>query len=269
VPAALKLKEEYGDDLQIIFAESQNSGLEKSIDLALKNEWLVHDVIWSSDYVFSIPGNGLPKFALLDAQGKVVLQGRSSDLKKKMETEIERMVKESGAGPADAPKAVAKIYSDLGKGNYSKAMTAAVKLKAKPGSKDTELVVSSTEAAIKGINGRLDSHLARADWMLQNGYPLRALDLTKSLVKGVKGNDEMTAKVDSSLAKFEEEGVVAQLSAAKDLAKLESKLFEDGKSEKIAAKLADFARENVGTPIGDRAGKLAAIASGKGLMAAY
>jgi hypothetical protein len=263
VPAALKLKEEYGDDLQVIFAESQNSGYEKSIADALKYGWLTHDVIWSSDYLFSTGSKGLPSFALLDAEGRVVLKGSSSDLKGKMEDEIERMVQELKAGPADMPKAVAKIYSELNKGGHAKALIAAEKLKAKPGSKDTEMVLSATESAIANIHANLDSQLARADWLLQNGYPTQAKELVSNLLKGVKDNADMTAKVEASLAKFEGEEIAAQLAADKDLSKLQNKLFADKNGEKVSDKLLKLAEENASNPIGKRARILAGVASGK------
>jgi hypothetical protein len=267
VPAALKLKEEYGDDLQIIFAESQNSGYENSVRFALKTGWLEHDVIWSSDYIFSTGSRGLPSFALLDANGTVVLKGSSTSLKGKMEDEIERMVKEAGSGPAGIPKSVSKIYAELGKGSYAKAMTAANKLKAKPGSKDADMVVSATEASMVAITAGFHAELARADWLLNNGYPIRAQVLVKGLVKGVKGNADMTAKLEPYLTKFDGDAMKAQLSAAKSLAKLESKMYADKNGEKVAEKLVKLANENASNPIGKRASILAKVAGGTGLVA--
>lgn len=267
MPAALKLKEEYGDDLQVVFVESQNSGYEKSIADALKYGWLTHDVVWSSDYVFSTGSKGLPSFALLDAEGCVVLKGSSSDLKGKMEDEIARMVQELKSGPPDMPKSVVKIYSELNKSGHAKALIAAEKLKAKPGSKDTEMVLTATESAITNIHANLDGQLARADWLLENGYPSQAQELVKGLLKGVKGNVDMTAKVEASLAKFMGEEIVAQLAADKDLSKLQNKMFADKNGEKVSKKLLKMAEENSSNPIGKRARILAGVAGEKVVLA--
>lgn len=267
MPAALKLKEEYGDDLQIIFVESQGSGYENSVRFALKTGWLEHDVIWSSDYIFSTGSGGLPNFALLDANGTVVLKGFSNSLKGKMEDEIERMVKEAGAGPAGVPKSVGKIYAELGKGGYAKAMTAANKLKAKPGSKNADLVLSATDTAMVTITASLDAELTRADWLLNNGYPIRAQGLVKGLAKGVKGNADMIAKLEPYLTKFDGDAMKAQLSAAKTLAKLESKMYADKNGEKVADKLVKLANANASNGIGKRASALAKVAGGTGLIA--
>ncbi|MCP4770759.1 MAG: hypothetical protein GY879_05045 [Planctomycetes bacterium] len=254
------MKEEYGDDLQIIFVHAQRATFEQSVNFALEREWLQHDVIWTSDYIFSTGGGGLPSFALLDAQGQVILKGSSNSLKGKMEDEIERMVRESGNGPADVPSSVAKVYKELGKGNHAKALVLAEKLKVKPGSKDTAVVLAATEAAITNIHDDLDGQLKRADWLLENGYPIRAEDLVKGLVKGVKGNDTMTTKVKGGLAKFVGEEVEAQLAADKSLTKLANKMFSDGSGEKVGDKIVDIANENISNPIGKRAVMLARVA---------
>jgi hypothetical protein len=260
VPAALKMKEEYGDDLQIIFVHAQAATFEQSVDFALKREWLQHDVIWTSHRIFNTGGGGLPSFALLDGQGQVILKGSSNSLKGKMEDEIERMVKESGDGPSDVPKPVGKIYKELGKGNHAKALVLAEKLKAKPGSKDTTVVLAATEAAITNITADLDGQLKRADWLLENGYPIQAQEIVQGLVKGVKGNEAMSTKVDDGLAKFTSEEVQAQLAADKTLTKLQSKMFSDGSGEKVGDKIVEVANENATNPIGKRAVILARIA---------
>ena len=254
------MKEEYGDDLQVIFVHAQAATFEQSIDFALKREWLKHDVIWTSDYIFSTGGRGLPAFALLDAEGKVVLKGISTSLKGKMEDEVERMVKESSAGPSDVPKPVGKIYKELGKGNHAKALILAEKLKAKPGSKDTTVVLAATEAAITNITADLNSQLKRADWLLDNGYPIQAQEIVQGLVAGVKGNEAMTTKVNDGLAKFTSEEVQAQLAADKALTKLQNKMFSDGNGEKVGDKIVELANENATNPIGKRAVILARIA---------
>ncbi|MDE0896525.1 MAG: hypothetical protein OSB10_08065, partial [Planctomycetota bacterium] len=80
MPAAIKLQEEYGDAIQVIFVESQNSGFGKSIGMATKSGWLGNQAIWTNQYLFSTGSKGLPAFALLDGEGKVVLKGSSNSM---------------------------------------------------------------------------------------------------------------------------------------------------------------------------------------------
>ncbi len=260
MPAAVKLQKEYGDDLQVIFVESQNSGYDKSIGMAAKYGWLGNQAIWTSDYLFSIDSKGLPSFALLDAEGKVVLKGMSSSLHSKMVETIESLVKQRNAAPEDVPSKVAKVYSELAKGNFAKAHTTAQKVLAKPGSKDTDAVVAAAEASLQATQSRLDGELARAQWFLENGYPLRAKEMVGKLVKGTKGNPEMAQKVTALQTELASEKYKADFSAAKSLAKLESALYENGGSDKLVKKLQDFVAKYGASPVAKRAEQLVEVA---------
>jgi hypothetical protein len=261
VPAAIKLQEEYGDAIQVVLVHSQKATPEQAVNFALKAKWLGNQAIWTSDYLFSSGGNGLPAFALLDAEGKVVLKGNSNSLKGKIEDELERMLKEASGAPEGTPKAVAKAYAEMAKGNLAKAVAAAEKAKAKPGSKEPDAVIEAAEAALIAVQANLDSQLARSTWMLENGYPLDAEAKLKTLGKSVKGHEAMTAKVLELQGKLEAEEMKEILKAAKDLAKIEAKLYDSPKDEKAQKKLAEFASENAGNPVGKRASKLVEVAS--------
>jgi len=261
VPAAIKLQEEYGDAIQVILVHAQNATAEQAVNYAMMRKWLGNQAIWTSDYPFSTGSGGLPSFALLDASGRVILKGNSASMHSQIEDEIERMVKEGGAAPEGTPKAVAKVYAELAKGNLAKASAAAEKAKAKPGSKDPESVVAAAEAALAAVNAKLDGDLARGQWMLDNGYPLEAEAKFKVLGKAVKGDSAMSAKVEEALAKLDGESLKPLVSAAKELAKLEANLYGDPKNDKAKAKLADFAQEQSSNAVGKRASKLVDVAT--------
>jgi len=261
VPAAIKLQEEYGDAIQVVLVHSQNATPEQAVNVALKAKWLGNQAIWTSDYLFSSGGNGLPAFALLDADGKVVLKGNSNSMKGKIEEELERMLKEANGAPEGTPKAVAKAYTEMAKGNLAKAVAAAEKAKAKPGSKEPQAVIDAADAALLAVQANLESQLARSTWMLENGYPLDAEAKLKSLTKSVKGHETMAAQVAAVQAKLEAEEMQEIIKAAEALAKIESKLYDSPKDEKAKKKLAEFASENADNPVGKRASKLVEVAS--------
>lgn len=260
MPAAVKLQEEYGDDLQVIFVESQSSGYERSLGMAVKSGWLGNEAIWTNQYLFSTGGGGLPSFALLDAEGKVVLKGSSSSLHGAMVDEIERLIKANAEAPEGIPSKVAKVYGEIKKGNYAKAKVGAGKVLAKPGSKDTEAIVAAAEAALVKIDTNLTADLSRANWLLDNGYPLRAKELVDRMGKGVKGDPDMSDRVLEFKNKLEGEEFKSDFSAAKDLAKLEAALFEDGGSPKLVKKLNALAQDHSGNAVGKRAKGLVDVA---------
>lgn len=260
MPAAIKLQEEYGDALQVIFVESQNSGFGKSIGMATKSGWLGNQAIWTNQYLFSTGGNGLPAFALLDGEGKVVLKGSSNSMHGQIKDSIAEMVKASGGAPADVPTKVAKVYSTLEKGSYAKAIVLAEKVIAKPGSKDTDVILAAAEASLEAAEAKFAGQLARADWLLANGFPMRAKDIATGLAKGAKGNDGLSTRAKALVTKLEGEDLKTEFAAAKDLAKLESALYADGGSDKLVKKLNEIADENAGTPISKRAKNLVEVA---------
>jgi hypothetical protein len=260
VPAAIKLQEEYGDALQVIFVESQNSGFGKSIGMATKSGWLGNQAIWTNQYLFSTGGKGLPAFALLDGDGKVVLKGSSNSMHGQIKDSIAEMVKARGGAPADAPSKVAKVYATLEKGSYAKAIGIAEKVIAKPGSKDADTILAAAEASLVAAEAKFAGQLARADWLLANGFPMRAQVIAEGLVKGAKGNDDMFGRATDLKSKLESDDLKAEFSAAKALSKLESSLYEDGGSAKLVKKLNELADANAGTPIAQRAKKLVEVA---------
>jgi len=260
VPAAIKLQEEYGDALQVIFVESQNSGFGKSIGMATKSGWLGNQAIWTNQYLFSTGGNGLPAFALLDGEGKVVLKGNSSSMHGQIKDSIAQMVKDNAGGPANVHAKVAKVYSTLGKGSYAKAVALANKVIAKPGSRDTEIIVAAAENALKTTEAQLAGEIARANWLVKNGFPLRAMEISNALVKGTKGNEAMFVRASELQTKLAGDDMKADVSAAKSLAKLEKSLYEDGGSAKLVKKLNQLANDNASSPVAKRAKKLVEVA---------
>lgn len=260
MPAAIKLQKEFGDDIQVIFVESQNSGYGKSMGMAAKSGWLGTEAIWTNKYLFSTGGGGLPSFALLDGEGKVVLKGSSNSLHGAIVGEVERMVKAKGDAPEGVPSKVAKVYGDIQKGNYAKAKVNAGKVLAKPGSKDTDMVVAAAEAVLAEIDKQFDAEMHRAEWLLQNGYPLEAKDKVDLLAKGVKGDVDMSAMVADFKAALAGEQYKEDFAAAKALAKLENALYEDGGSDKLIKKLNEVADDYAGSPVAKRAKGLVEVA---------
>jgi acyl-CoA synthetase (AMP-forming)/AMP-acid ligase II len=79
VPASLALQETHGDDLQVVFVEAQGSPAEEIERFALARKWLGGRALWTSEAPVQVAGNALPKFALLDRGGRLILSGRTKD----------------------------------------------------------------------------------------------------------------------------------------------------------------------------------------------
>ena len=99
MPAAVKLQEEYGEDLQVIFVHSQRGSEQDVVRRQLERKWLGGRSMWTSEYPFSTGSGGLPNFALLDADGRVVMKGISKRLMKPMEEKFAELVKSGKDAP--------------------------------------------------------------------------------------------------------------------------------------------------------------------------
>lgn len=259
MPAAVKLQQEFGDRLQVVFVEAQGTGFEKSVGFALKAGWLGNNAIWTSQSPFTTGSGGLPSFALLDATGKVVLKGISTRMHSQIVEEIERMVGQPNYG--DMPKSVQKVYKELNKGKIASAYSIAEKVIAKPGSKDASIVLEAAEASLAVVQTRFDDAIASINWLSDNGYPQRALDAAKSLVKGVDKNDSMKSSVKSLVELLEGDDFKEQLKFDKKLTKLEMTMYanKEGDPRSIKA-LEELKNEVSGTPLTTRIDNLILVA---------
>jgi len=260
VPTALKLQEEYGESLAVVFVESQNSGADKVASFALDRGWLGGGALWTSEAPFRTAGNGLPKFALLSASGEVILSGSSSALHSAMKDAIAAEVKALRKGPASAPRALRKAWAERSKGNYSKAVGIASDLIEKPSTADD--LRSAAAAFVETTASQVQSRLDRARWMLDNGYLMEAEAMLAQLSKGIGGLEEEEAAAQELRAEIAAPDNAAELKAEKALSKLEAKLYEKGADSKMVKSLNKFIAKHEGTKAAERAQALARMAAG-------
>mgnify|MGYP001445454962 CR=1 FL=1 len=163
MPASLKLQEEYGDQIQVIFVESQGATGDAAEKFAFQRKWLSGHSMWTTERPFDSGSRGLPNFVLLSNDGEVLLKGNPMAMKGKIEDAIAAEVRKTKKAPADTPKALEKAWKEFRKGEYSKAITAAQKAATKPeveedataaaellGNLDTVAVVTGQQAGLFG-----------------------------------------------------------------------------------------------------------------------
>ena len=251
MPAAVKLQQEYGEDLQVIFVHSQRGTDQEIVRRQLERKWLGTNAMWTNEYPFSTGSGGLPNFALLDADGRVVMKGISTRLMKQMEEKIEELVDAGKDAPEDLPKPVAKAFVDLRKGEYSKALAVLDKQIEKPSGGDAATAEAATKVRAELLQ-RAQAHLDRIRWMAENGYAEAAEDALKDYVKVAKGVDAVQEGIEALKTDLKSDAMQAELSAASDLRKLEKKLYEDPKGKHRRA-LEKFVEKHGATKVAKRA----------------
>lgn len=251
MPTAVKLQEEYGEELQVIFVECQAAGEDETIRRQLERKWLGNRAMWTDERPFSSPGRGLPAFGLLDDEGKVVLFGSSTRLAKQMEDTIAELIEAAKQAPEDMPKAVGKAFEDMREGDWSKAFVALEKIIEKADEDEAELSAPA-KSVREQLLGSLQGKLKRYRWMAENGYPERALEEAEELAKEVKKVSGFADELAAFLEGFGTDAMKLELEAADDLAKIEKKLFENPRDDH-RRDFEDFLEDFGSTKVAERA----------------
>lgn len=259
MPAAVKLQSEYGDAIQVILVESQGATEELSLAFALGHKWLGNNAIWTTERPFSTGGSGLPSYALLGPDGRVLLTGNSASDHSKISKTIAELVKRGSSAPAEAPEALAKAYKQMDLGEFGKALAEARKAGAKAEGKDAAVAeaASKFEALIAEKVGR---EAARVRALTESGHWIAAEARHAALLKGVAGEDALIEQTAGLAALFEGAEAQQAMIAEKELDRLAAAAYEAGKDEKSVKKLRKFATEHAGSKLGYRAQRIAGLA---------
>lgn len=254
---ALKLQEEYGDDIQVLFVEVQGATPEKAEGFALKKKWLGGRAMWTTERPFDVDLQGIPQFGLVSPTGELVLSGYSNRMHSEIKDTIAELVKEGRKAPSDMPKRVGKAWAEMAKGNFAKALDLAREAAAEAGD---EAERKAAEDLVAAIEERVANRLAGLEWMMENGYLLEAQVQIDALDKALKGHEEAQQRIETCREKLDSEEMKNELAAAKALAKIEKKLYADGPEDKHVKNLMKLAEKHGGTKAAQRASHLAKIA---------
>jgi hypothetical protein len=255
VPASLKLQEEYGDQIQVIFVESQGATPAAAEKFAFQRSWLSGPSMWTSERPFNTGSGGLPNFALLSHDGEVLLKGNPMAMKGQIEEAIEAEVRKGKKAPEGTPKALEKAWKEFRKGEYAKAIALAKKAGAK-----AEMAEDSA-TTVELFEARAGAALEEVKWCMENGYLTQAEDRLKVLSKSLKGQDELVTRASALEEELGSEAYEAEWAACKAFEKLMSKVNRKGADERTGKSLEAIAEKHPGTKNGERAARTASMLS--------
>ncbi len=192
MPASTKLQEQYGDDVQVIFVECQNTAKDEWEAFAWYKKWMGNAALWTVERPIDTVGKGLPETALIGIDGSVIMQGYPGDFGKKFDEAVATEVKKSKQAPAGTPKALEKTWQTFLKGDVAAAIAECDKLASDDAGKAKDEFIARTSARI-----------ARAKWMIENGFMSAAEKSLGALEKSVKGNAELAGKVAEQKSRFD------------------------------------------------------------------
>ena len=258
VPSSIKLQEEYGDKIQVIFASGSDKP-EAVQAFALGKKWLGGRAMWTSEPPFDTGLEYIPAAVLLDSTGAVKIVDNPLEVHKKICDLIDADLDAIKKGPKDAPDAVRKAWADFNSGNVAKAFTAAQALIDKPPAKDADAVVTAAKAALESFNKSMDARFGSADALISTGLYDRAQAEMDALGKSIKGHADLGKRLAELQAKLADPALKSERDAATDLSRLEKKLYEKGVEDNSAKQLNAFAEKHPGTMAGARAEQLARL----------
>jgi hypothetical protein len=258
VPASLKLLQQYGDDLQVLFVESQGASAPEAASFVLKQKWLGGaGGIWTIEHPCDSGSPGLPSAVLLGGDGKVLYNGNPLDGHK----EIMRLVDADNAArrnaPADTPKALKPAWAAYGKGKVGEAL----KLVDAIAEKDRPALGDAWQSTRDEFVKRTQRSIERAQWEFDHGYPTRCATRLDGLAKACEGQAELKKSIDELRAKLASPEGQAEKEAAKVLERLETTFYEKGGDDASRKDLERVLGKAGSTKVAERLRAVLAIGS--------
>ena len=249
MPASTKLQEKYGEDLQVIFVECQNTPKDTYEAYAWKSKWMGNRSMWTAERPIPTKGSGIPEVALIGVDGEVILQGHPGEFGKKFEEAIAAEIKKAKEPPAGTPKELKKAWQLFLKGDVAGALA------------ECDLVGGDEAGGAKDkFVARTTARIARAKWLIDSGYIVEAEKQLEALEKAVKSDAELAPKIAEQKSRLastelaqEREADEAFSRFVADVAK--KKPFEDANVKKAQ----QIANKHKGTKAAVRAERFVAL----------
>ncbi|MBL8843649.1 MAG: TlpA family protein disulfide reductase [Planctomycetes bacterium] len=248
VPAAIKMQEEFGDDVQVILVESQGSNLEQVQKFAIGKKWASENAIWTTEAPLSTGKSWIPCCVLLGNDGEVLLNDSPISKHSDLERLISEQLKLAKKGPKELGPICAKAWAEFEKGSYAVAFAT---LEGAAQGAESE----SADRLAANWSSRIKAKLARLDWAMSNAEFEQADALAAQLTKGLAGH-ALEEKAGELAAKLASDEMKVEREAAKAFAKIEKTLAKDGADANVAKPVAAIVEKFPGTAAAKRAAEL-------------
>jgi thiol-disulfide isomerase/thioredoxin len=260
VPASVKLQQTFGDDLQVVFVESQDATPDGMEGFCLSRGWFGTRAMWTCEQPFDSGARMLPYFVLVGNDGRVLLKGHPLEQGKEIERQIAEQIKMRKCAPADAPANVQAAWCEFNAGKIAKAFASLRSLEHETALTDGNR--AALERTGKAFRARIANELCRVGWMIDNGYFEDAAVRLDDLATGAKGEDEIHARCTDLARELDSPRWKAERDAGKALARLLPAFYKSGGDAATTSELARFAEQYKGTKAALRAEHLAKLPRG-------
>lgn len=259
VPAALRLQETFGDELQVVFVEAQGAGSDTALAFALARKWLGGQALWTSEAPFRVPGNMLPKVVLLDSDGRVVLVGQPLDQSKEIERLVGEEISAQRSPPVSAPLSVRPAWTEFARGRVARAfelldgVLASPRTEGDPGRAREDDRVDAARAAREQMTAALTREFERIARLVRAACYDEAETRLASLAGRVRECAEFEARTAELRAVLASPALKSEREAGRALERILTRFYPSGGDPAIARELSRFADEHAGSPLAERA----------------
>ncbi len=222
----VKMAEEYGDDVAIVFAEAQGHSIQEVEKLALQSKWFGNSAMWTTERPVPSDAKGIPDCVLLDIEGRPILRGNPLAIHKELEEAIANELKKIKHGPDDLPKDLRDAWRDFARGKWSDAIAAADKVADSAGD-DATLAEAAKKYADQWRAGATKT-VESIGRMIDQGYYEKAEQKLKHLVDDLKGLDDVHQQAVALQEKLDSKDLESERKAENALRKMEDQLFKKG-----------------------------------------
>ena len=249
----------WGEDLAVIFVESQGASITKAEATALRWKWLGTRAMYTTEHPVKLGLTGTPMFALLSNKGTLLqkgvaemwgmaLDGRVMD---EIEAGIESEVELRRKGPADVPPKVSLAFEQFARGQVTQAFATL----------EEEAGTEAATRAREDFEQRLDQRLKEARWLLDQGRLLTFEELLERLEQELQGRTDAWSQYEALAAEKNATGYAREREAHKGLAKVELRIYKKGPKKPTLRSLQNLAKKHAGTKCATRAERLIELAA--------
>lgn len=257
MPASLKLQETFGDDLQVLFVESQGASSDEAEAFALSRRWLGGRAFWTCEAPLRPPGNSLPRFVLLGNEGQVLLFGNPLVQSKEIELEISHQIRARRAVPDDAPRCVRDAWNEFVRGRWARAYELVDALADDATLGDAER--QSARVARARFDARVESERAWLARWIEQGWLEEADDQLARLERCAVRTGEIAASLRTLRARLETPELRREREAQLAVGRLLTRYYASGGDADVARELVALAERHKATRAAERARHAAAL----------
>lgn len=250
---AIKMQEELGDDVTILFCEVQGHGAEEVEQFVYNKKWVNDRSLWTTEAPFDNGIQGIPNATLLGNDGKILWNGRPHSEHAKIMDLISEQVKLAKKGAKGMAPSCLKASADFEKGNFGAA------IKSLDGAPDAEK--DEAKKLQHSLETRTNAKLARLNWYIEAAQFDKADKLLPVLQKGVVGVERLEGQVKEAGERLASKEMAQEREAGKALAKTEKMLNAGGFDEVVVKQLKGVSSKFPNTRAAKRADHLLQISA--------